>query len=289
MKYFLLTLLLTGSIALHAHAASMSVTAPASAVTGAPFAVDVIADTGGVSINSVEASITYPSDILNFSGYQETAGVVRFWIEQPAAANGTVSFAGGIPGGADRSVGGSTSLTLVRLLFTPKDSGTASLAINHSTLLRNDGKGTALPHTASGTSVSLISTSNPAAGNAPTVMVDTNPPVPFTIEYVSRDRSTGTPALITFHATDRDSGIASYRVKAGWGRWHDATSPYEIPSRLFSYRVAVEAVDAYGNVQTSQARIPGTASLGVIIAIGIVALAVVGAGFWRYFMIKRKI
>lgn len=288
MKYFLLTLLLTGSIAMHAHAASMTIAAPAIAVVGTPFTVDVIADTGGTSINSVEASIAYPSDILTFSGYQETAGVVRFWIEQPTATDGAVSFAGGIPGGADRSVGGS-SLTLVRLLFTPNTSGTASLAVRHSTLLQNDGKGTALPHTTNGASVSLLSTSNPAAGAAPTTIIDTIAPVPFTVEYVPRDRANGTPALITFHATDRDSGIASYRVKIGWGAWRDATSPNALPSRLFSYRVAVEAVDAYGNVQQANAKIPGTMSPGAIIAAAIVVLAVIGTGFWRYFMIKRKI
>lgn len=283
MKYSIFTIGIFFLLTAHAHAASFALHAPAHAIVGDQVSVDVVADTGGTPINSVEASLTYPNDLLVFSGYQETAGIIRFWIEPPHTTTaGTVSFAGGIPGGADHSVGGNgSSLALVRLLFTVKAAGTASVSVDHATMLENDGKGTPLAHTSSGASIAIAGTTTPAAA----ATSDTTAPLPFSISYIPRDATNNTPALISFSTTDRESGIARYQVKLGWGRWHDAASPYPVRPALFSYRVQVRAIDLGGNVQQSSTTIPGMLPQWLKIA----ALVVIAGGFYVIFVVKKRV
>jgi hypothetical protein len=280
MKYIFYTILFFLACTAPARAATLTLENRASVAVGEQFAVDVLADTGGVSINSVEAAISYPADRIAFVGYQDEEGVVRFWIQPPTANSGTISFAGGIPGGAERTYGGDeSSLRIVRLLFKPVQAGTASFGVVRSTILQNDGKGTALRHDASGSNVSVV------ASNGAEQISDTTPPEPFTATLIQKDRATDTPMLLSFRAVDREGGIATYRVRLGWGWWRDAQSPYPIGKRLFSYYAHVQAVDLAGNKQTTRAFVPGIVPIPFPIAL-VVLLA---AGFGLYFMVKKKV
>ncbi len=287
MRYFFATFFTSLLIAGSLHAATLSLGAPTSVTVGMPIAIDVVIDTGGVAVNSVEASIPYPSDLLTFTGYQDNAGVVPFWIKPPTAEKGTISFTGGIPGGVSQSVGATTTakVTLVRLLFTPTHAGSAVVRIGSSTVLQNDGKGTPLSYITSGATISIKAVGAVLGQSEPTVSPDTTAPLPLTAQLIPRDRSTNTPALLIFHTADQESGISSYQVKLGWGRWHDAVSPYPVPHRFFSTRATIRAIDGAGNMQTTHIAIPGTTPWWVVA----VVIAVLGAGFYRLFVVQKSI
>jgi hypothetical protein len=284
MRYLIFTTFLLFSITTATHAASLSLRVPDGGMAGEQFSVDVVADTGGVPVNSVEAAITYPSDTIEFIGYQESAGMVRFWIQPPHAEGNTVSFAGGIPGGAARTFGtDSQTVPLVRLLFASKRPGTATFDIDHSLLLINDGKGTELAHANTGTTVSVAGAVAGVSAES-----DTTPPASFVATLIPRDRATNTPMLLSFNTHDRETGISGFQVRRGWGSWNDAHSPYPVSRGLFSTKATVRAYDLSGNFQSSSITIPGIVPIPCILG-ALLILAVIGSGLALYFVVKNKI
>ena len=151
-------------------AASLSFGAPASVNTGENLDVVVNADTGGTLINSIELTVSYDKDLLSFSGYSDDNSVVKLWIDPPHAGEswspqaGQVFLSGIIPGGVlgvyDAKKKGLAPLPLVHLLFVAKKTGNATFSFLDSKILKNDGKGTPLPHENLSAQVEIIN--NPA-------------------------------------------------------------------------------------------------------------------------------
>lgn len=253
---------------------------------GEQISLDIIINTDGKAINSVEASIGYLAELLTFVGYQDGAGVVKLWVTPPQIKEeGVVHFAGGMPGGIDgtySATGKSSEITLVRLLFKAKKSGAGVFSIIDSTLLLNDGKATPLLHDRRQGSINVgesVTTQNIGE-------VDMFPPIPFSITIIQSDSAGRTPRMISFSAYDAESGISKYKVKSGMvGRWREVISPYVLPNKFFSYTVKVAAFDAYGNKQVATTRVKGILPGWF----GIALLVLIGTGVWRIFMIKKKV
>ncbi len=253
--------------------------------------VDVVATTDGASINSVEATVRYPTDVLQFVGYQDGFGVIKFWITPPQQSGDSVHFVGGIPGGVSQLYGDASGATIpiVRLIFKTITSSakTGTIAIEQSTLLLNDGKGSALPHkngsvaVTTGTAVAT-SSGSPAEGN---ITHDMTPPLPFQPVILPKDTSSGTPMMLSFATQDTESGIVGYKVKIGFRTWQDATSPLPVKKGIFPKKVFIQAVDGLGNAQTASAYIPGVIPLWAIITIAIITVA----GVWCSNMIKNRL
>lgn len=228
--------------------------------------VTLYLDTGGASVNSVDVTLKISDENLVLSGYQDYKGLIKFWITPPKQEGAYIHLVGGIPGGVSKISEGLTTnnkIPLAVLLFEAKKPIDATIAIDNSIILQNDGLGSVFEHTRQGIRVSGIGNfvsgkdekdASQESGN------DTIPPVFSELYFVESTNSSETPQFIIFSATDEGSGIAYYnalfkRKKIGY-----IQSPFVVNKRLFPYSVVIEAYDIHGNKQTAQVSVPGIIS-----------------------------
>ena len=105
------------------------------------FEVSLIVNTGGQSVNAIEAFVNFPPDKLQVVSLSKS--LIELWVAQPSFSNtkGTVSLQGGIPTpGINTSAG-----SIITITFRAKSSGTVTLTYGDSSkVLANDGSGTNL-------------------------------------------------------------------------------------------------------------------------------------------------
>lgn len=237
--------------------------APESFTVGEKVPVTLYLDTEGVSVNSVDVTLSLSNPEFRLVGYQDYKGLVKFWITPPKQEGGTVYFIGGIPGGVSEVTEGITTkerIPLVVLLFESKKAGELSISIEKSIVLQNDGQGTVFDHTSIG--VRITGVGNFIAGKEEkeepfTQSSDVTAPVFEQISLVPSAMLSKNPILITFSATDEGSGIAMYDAFIGRKKVEQVASPLVVNKKIFSYTVLVEAYDLYGNKQTASVSVPG--------------------------------
>jgi len=64
---------------------------------GSSFTMNLVMGTGGQAINAGQASITYPTDLLEVVSVSRSGSIFTLWPVEPAASGGQISFAGGVP------------------------------------------------------------------------------------------------------------------------------------------------------------------------------------------------
>lgn len=110
-------------------------------VVGSTFTVSVLLDTGGNSINALQADISFPPDKLQVVSPSLGYSIINVWTNQPRFDNqqGTLSFQGGLPNpGINTSKGVVATIT-----FRVKSIGQSLVRIlDSSKVLLNDGLGT---------------------------------------------------------------------------------------------------------------------------------------------------
>ncbi|MEK7208798.1 MAG: cohesin domain-containing protein [Patescibacteria group bacterium] len=110
---------------------------------GGTFEVGVFLDTEGQTVNTVNATISFPPDKLQLVSPTTGQSVVSVWTAQPIFNNqsGTIRLSGGIPGGINVNRGLITALT-----FRIKQVGNPVLVkfSDDSQVLAHDGRGTAV-------------------------------------------------------------------------------------------------------------------------------------------------
>ena len=102
--------------------------------------VSILVDTQNVPINSAEANISFPSDILSVVSVNKTNSVFTFWVQEPTFSNvdGTISLSGGLPTpGYNGSLGKVSGIS-----FRVKKAGLVSLSFASGAVRANDGLGT---------------------------------------------------------------------------------------------------------------------------------------------------
>lgn len=262
--YILLSLLFCLSFISTAEASGeLFLQAPESFVVGEKVPVTLFLDTGGVSVNSIDISLTVSDSAFVLAGYQDYNSIVKFWISPPKQSGNTISLVGGIPGGiASITQGVSTTdrIPLVVLLFEAKAPTTSILRIVSSTILQNDGEGTTFAHTSKG--VSLVGVKGYiAAKEGKDIPLenkgDAIPPAFEQLSLIPSSLLSKNPTLVMFSATDEESGIANYQVLVDGKKIENAQSPLVVNKKMFSYTVFVEAYDLYGNKQTASVIVPG--------------------------------
>ncbi|OGZ23649.1 MAG: hypothetical protein A3A08_02175 [Candidatus Nealsonbacteria bacterium RIFCSPLOWO2_01_FULL_41_9] len=138
-------------------------------IVGSTFDVSVIVDTDEVSINTVKTEIYFPADYLQITAPSSGKSFFSLWLEQPVYSNieGTISFAGGIPGGIKTSSGIVSTIT-----FRAIKAGEAVIKIlPSSNVLANDGKGTQILSTI----INGAYTLKPKPPEGPVVFSQTHP------------------------------------------------------------------------------------------------------------------
>ncbi len=99
----------------------------------------VVVNAGGVAINNAEATVTYPTALLELVSAGKSGSIFSLWIEEPSTDTlGAVSFNGGVP---NPGYAGSSG-RLVSLVFRAKAAGSASVAVSGAAVRANDGLGT---------------------------------------------------------------------------------------------------------------------------------------------------
>lgn len=110
-------------------------------LVGSTFNVSIFVNTEGNSINAVELNLKFPPSLLQVTSPTAGSSFISVWANQPSYSNtdGTLNFAGGVPGtGINTSAGLVSTIT-----FRAKATGKAVISIlGSSKVLLSDGKGT---------------------------------------------------------------------------------------------------------------------------------------------------
>lgn len=121
--------------------------------------VSVVVNTQGVPINNAEATINFPTSLLEVVSITKTGSIFSLWVEEPSFSNisGNISFNGGVP---SPGYNGATG-RLLNIAFRVKSAGTASLLFASGSVRANDGLGTDVLSALGGASFS-VSPAQPA-------------------------------------------------------------------------------------------------------------------------------
>lgn len=235
-----------------AHAARFSLAEELPRTEGG--AVDLIIDTQGQSINTIDVTLAFKRDDLAITGVSDGNSIVSLWLERPVVFHekGEIHFVGVIPGGYYGTEG-----RLLRIFFSSLRIGESAFTLANAAVLVNDGAGT--PAVIASSSLRFVL-------RAPSAMTpieqDTTPPESF-IPHVAQDSAVfdGNYFLV-FSTTDKGLGIDHYEILESpqsffmklFTPWRRGESPYLLRDQTLSSEISVGAFDAKGN--RTLARIP---------------------------------
>lgn len=103
------------------------------------FEVNLRIDSEGTSINASQATVEFPSNILELVDADRSGSVFNFWVEEPIISNedGTLKFIGGTANGVSGEM-----LQILKLKFKAVGAGSADISISNAVVTASDGKGT---------------------------------------------------------------------------------------------------------------------------------------------------
>ncbi len=263
--------------------AALSLKTPNAISVGKKIAVTVLLETEGNSVNSASVSLKLSNQNIKLVGYQEYQSLIKFWIQQPKQEGNTVTFIGGIPGGVATVTEGTnvkTQIPLVVLLFEAIDDGSTTLTIEDSTILQNDGLGTALLHERKSAQIAIVKSFIQGQDSMDPLLPETpdeNPPIFEDVTYVPSSILSKTPPLVSFTAVDQESGIARYEAVIGGKITENVQSPLSLSRKFFSYTVVLNAYDIYGNKQVATVSVPGVITGGSVTLFFFIILIIIGS------------
>jgi hypothetical protein len=261
------------------------------AQVGDVLTVTVGLDAMGESLNALEGTFTFSSDILEPLAVRTTDSLISMWLTEPASAQvGKIPFSGITPGGFGSTLipGADPGfLSLFTVDFRVTQEGIASFSLPDGVVLMNDGLGTpAVVYVATG-NVPVVGVGDVEAYSS---VEDTEPPLSF-FPFVVHDVALGDGSWqLLFSTTDLETGVAYYEVQRGSGDFVRAESPYAI-NPWFPFSYTVRAVDDAGNAQVADAvYVPVEAFAlrwGILCAI-VFVLMMSGGIIWKKSLASRK-
>jgi len=221
---------------------------------GDTFIIEVKIDTQGEYINTIQADLTFSSEILKVQDISEGNSIINLWIKKPEIAEDSppldlISFSGGIPGGYQGKDG-----LLLKIVFQTKEIGGGWSSaevdfLDSCQVLLNDGLGTPTKLTSKEAVFSILPEKLEISKNEwqEEISKDKTSPQPFKIE-ISRDLSIfDGKYFIVFSTTDKETGVDHYEVKEGKRDWKMAVSPYVLENQKLTSDIKVKAIDKAGN------------------------------------------
>jgi len=120
------------------------------------FTVNVLVNTENVTINNAEATINFPSGLLEIVSFSKSGSIFSLWVEEPTFSNsaGTLSFNGGLPTPGFNG----TSGKVLSAVFRVKRAGSATVVFSSPAIRANDGYGTNVFRTGLQASYNLVAT-----------------------------------------------------------------------------------------------------------------------------------
>ena len=293
-----------------AGAQSLNLTAPKSTL-GDYFQVTLSINTKNKSINTISGKIRVSADKLRITEVRYGNSIINLWVERPNlnALAGTITFAGGIPGGYNGSSG-----PILTFFAAARASGNASVTLEDVSVLLNDGFGTVVSDVTLGRLDLAVNLLPPAPKKtepekepeeapvlAPVILPDNVPPEDFT-PVISRHPSVeNNKYFVSFFAVDKDSGISRYEAsekpwplfyltsRFDWP-WIQVESPYIAKHQYWPHKIIVRAYDQAGNYKDAEVSKPIHPVLAWIFVF-LWTLIVFGSSYLYFFLkiyTKRK-
>lgn len=200
------------------------------------------------NVNAVEGTLVFPTDLLEVKNINDGNSIISFWIARPKLENGSIVFAGAIPGGYP-SLGG----RLFSVDFVARKTGSPTVSIKPASALLNDGQGTPANLNLKPFSVSVVAAKT---GAAPQKIEDKTPPESFVPIIASDPNLFDGKHFLVFATQDKGIGIDYYEVSETSGFWPFKPSPenwekFDSPRLLKDQElkswIFVKAVDKQGN------------------------------------------
>ncbi len=193
------------------------------------------------SLNAVEGQLIFPPDLLSVKEIRDGNSVINFWVEKPRIeASGVVLFSGITPGGF-----GGANNSIFSVVFEAKNDGVASIVLQDTKALKNDGLGSQAILSVRNTAVSI----KPGGSNVPKeTLIDKESPEDFNPTIQSDQNIFDGKYFLVFATQDKISGIATYKVREGeWGWFTVSESPYLLKHQSLDRKIFVKAIDKVGN------------------------------------------
>ncbi|MEI6042305.1 MAG: cohesin domain-containing protein [bacterium] len=111
----------------------------------------------GQDVNTAQATISFPANLLSVTKLDQIGSIFSFWLEEPSFDNakGTIRFVGGATSGFTGS-----GLKVLRVAFKVKGSGSGRLGITDGAITASDGTGSNVYTTAKGLDISIPATAD---------------------------------------------------------------------------------------------------------------------------------
>ncbi|MFZ3057634.1 MAG: hypothetical protein WA092_01165 [Minisyncoccales bacterium] len=116
----------------------------------------VTINSDGQDVNTAQATISFPANLLEVTKIDRINSVFSFWLEEPSYDNGrgSISFVGGSTSGFSGA-----SLKVMQVSFRVKGSGTGRLGVTNAAITASDGTGSNVYTTAKGLDIDIPATS----------------------------------------------------------------------------------------------------------------------------------
>lgn len=173
---------------------------------GATVTTSIYVNSGGVSINAVEATVNYSPDYLRYVSFSTIGSIFSFWTLQPSATSTFTTFGGGL---ADPGYTGSSGKILT-ITWKAVKAGSAAVSVSGARVLANDGEGTNI-FGSSGSARYTISDSSSPTPSPKTPAPPAGPSVP-TLKSTSH--------------TDQNAWSTKKNVSFSWTPGRDNTGYY---------------------------------------------------------------
>jgi hypothetical protein len=227
----------------------------------------------GECINTVEANVSYPPELLEASTVSTGESILTLWVEEPTIdqERGRITMAGGVPAGYCGRVQGDPGLSnrIATLVFRVpasarelKEPQTAPVTVAEGSVLLNDGSGTEASLSAKAVNLTISASSTNSVNEWRTALEsDQTPPNPFTVSVEQNGAVFDGNYYSTFSTVDKQSGLSYYQVKEvpkppegeepdrSLGTWKRAQSPYELEGQRLQNVIYVKAIDHAGNTR----------------------------------------
>ena len=283
---FSLVLISAFAISPIAHAATISNNPLSDIGAKDVFVIDILLDTEGENINTIDGSIKLlsPLAVTEVRDISVAGSSVSLWPRKPSLSEkgDVISFAGGIPGGV---IG--KAIPLFKIVVSVNRESELRIQTSDIKAYVNDGKGTALDVTPKFSPISVgVAKAVPVDLWKENISSDNTPPEPFDIKIL-RDKSINSNNFyISYGTIDLDSGISHYEVKEGRREPVRAGETYVLIDQEAKTNISVTAYDKAGNARTV-AFSSGNKKINWLV---IVVALVIGLGikFGRIWIINRR-
>ena len=237
------------------------------------FSVEVIV-AGNQPINALDLEVSYPVDLLEFLGFDNSESIVDIWQGNPEAKiDGLIVLRGGLFRPFEGGEG-----ELIKLNFRSQAVGQGQIIFKKGNFFLADGKGTLIIPVIRPLEI-LISE------QAPLAKIEKKPdqtPPRLNVEIAKTPLEKS--QLIVFSAQDKESGIKSavFRSKKWftWSDWQNTQNPFPVPKGAWT--IELKVVNNNGDETIKVIYLWGEIVLKIVLLLGGLFLLIAASRFLFY-------